>query len=99
MTNKRHRVAAGAVLALGVIYGRYRSEPHVVHMFAGLAAAATGLLIAMAVKLGLPLRHRSLALGIAALVFVAIAVLRLPLVPTMLVMAPISIFLTLKAGA
>ena len=28
------------VLVLGVIYARYRSEPHVVHMFAGLAAAA-----------------------------------------------------------
>jgi chromate transporter len=87
------------VLALGVIYARYRSEPHVVHMFAGLAAAAAGLLVAMAVKLALPLKRRPLALAIAALVFVAIAVLRLPLVPTMLVMAPVSIFLTLKAGA
>jgi chromate transporter len=87
------------VLVLGVIYGRYRSEPHVMHMFAGLAAAAAGLLIAMAIKLALPLRRRPLALGIAAVVFVAIVFLRLPLVPTMLVMAPLSIFMTLKAGA
>ncbi len=87
------------VLALGVIYARYRTEPHVVHMFAGLAAAAAGLLVSMAVKLAAPLARKPLAVALAVIVFGAIAGLHLPLVPTMLVMAPISIFAMLKAGA
>jgi len=87
------------VLVLGVIYARYNNEPHVVHMFAGLAAAAAGLLVAMALKLALPLRHRPMAIAIAVIVFVAVAVFHLPLVPTMLVIAPLSIFATIKAGA
>jgi chromate transporter len=87
------------VLALGVIYARYRTEPHVVHMFAGLAAAAAGLLVSMAVKLATPLWRKPLGIAIAAIVFGAIAVLHLPLVPTMLLMAPVSILVTWKAGA
>src|ERR1700743_2439227 len=43
------------VLALGVVYARCRSDPPVVHRFAGLAAAAAGLLISMALKLATPL--------------------------------------------
>ncbi|MBN9086167.1 MAG: chromate transporter [Reyranella sp.] len=81
------------VLGLGVIYGRYSHDPHVVHMFAGLAAAAAGLLVSMAVKLALPLRRKPLGIAIAAAIFVAVAGLHLPLVPTMLVAAPVSIFL------
>jgi chromate transporter len=87
------------VLVLGVIYSRYSHEPHVVHMFAGLAATAAGLLIAMAVKLAQPLRRRPLATAVAVTVFIAITILHLPLVPTMLVAAPISIFLAIRAGA
>lgn len=87
------------VLALGVIYARFRTEPHVVHMFAGLAAAAAGLLVSMAVKLATPLWRRPLGIAIAVIIVGAIAWLHLPLVPTMLVMAPLSVLVTLKAGA
>jgi chromate transporter len=87
------------VLALGVVYTRYSHDPHVVHMFAGLAAAAAGLLISMAVKLATVLRCRPLGIAVALVIFVAIAGLHLPLVPTMLVAAPASIFLMMKAGA
>jgi chromate transporter len=87
------------VVGLGFIYARYRQDPQVVHMFAGLAAAAAGLLIAMAVKLAMPLRRKPIAMAVGLAIFVAIAVLYLPLVPTMLVMAPVSIFLMARAGA
>jgi chromate transporter len=86
------------VLVLGVIYARYSGEPHVVHMFAGLAAAAAGLLVAMAIKLALPLRRSLLSVTIALVVLVAIAVFHLPMVPTMVVVAPLSIFVMMKAG-
>lgn len=87
------------VIALGFIYARYRHEPQVIHMFAGLAAAAAGLLIAMAAKLAWPLRRKPLAIAIGLAISVAIAGFHLPLVPTMLVMAPVSILLMMRTGA
>lgn len=86
------------VLVLGMIYSRYSSEPHVVHMFAGLAAAAAGVLVSMAVKLALPLRRRPVAIAIAVVIFAAIALFHLPLVPTMLLAAPLSILIMMKVG-
>jgi chromate transporter len=86
------------VIALGVIYERTQNDPHIKHLFAGLAAAAAGLLIAMAVKILLPLRHDPRAATIAALGFVAIALLRFPLLPTMLVLTPLSIYLASRVA-
>lgn len=82
------------VIGLGAIYARVQADPNVRHMFAGLAAAAAGLLVSMAAKIALPLFRRPEGLAVAVLCFVAIAVLRLPLLPTMLTLAPLSILLT-----
>lgn len=87
------------VIVLGAIYARFQSDPHVVHMFAGLAAAAAGLLVAMAVKMALPLRRRPVAVILAVACYVAVAVFQFPLLPTMLVLAPLSIVVTRKTGA
>jgi len=87
------------VIALGVLYEHTQNDPHVRHLFAGLAAAAAGLLIAMAAKILMPLRRNPVAAGIAALGFVAIAVMRFPLLPTMLVLTPLSIALAAHAAA
>ncbi|WP_250993626.1 chromate transporter [Agrobacterium vitis] len=84
------------VICLGYIYDRYRDNPQVEHLFAGLAAAASGLLISLAWKVLQPLRHKLWALAIVALCFIAIAVFRLPLFATMLVLAPVSIVLSWK---
>lgn len=81
------------VIGLGVLYEHTQNDPHVRHLFAGLAAAAAGLLISMAVKILLPLRHKPVAALIAALGFIAIAIMRLPLLPTMLVLTPLSIYI------
>jgi chromate transporter len=87
------------VIGLGVLYEHTQNDPHVQHLFAGLAAAASGLLIAMAAKILMPLRRNPAAAGIAALGFIAIAVLRFPLLPTMLVLTPVSIALAAHAAA
>jgi chromate transporter len=82
------------VIALGAIYARFQNEPHLRHLFAGLAAAGAGLLIAMAVKVALPLRGNVPGMSIAGLCIVAMAILRLPLLPIILVLAPLSILVT-----
>ncbi len=81
------------VMLLGGVYARFGHLPIIAHAFSGLAAAASGLVIAMAVKIAMPLRGEWLAIAVAAIAFVAIAVLRWPLLPTMLTMAPASILL------
>ncbi|ACR30365.1 chromate transporter [Burkholderia glumae] len=85
------------VVGLGVIYARTQGDPRVQHLFGGLAAAAAGLLIAMAVKVARPLRQAPAAAGVALLAFAAIAVARLPLLATMLVLTPLSIWLASRA--
>lgn len=81
------------VILLGMVYDRFQSDPHIQHFFAGLAAAAAGLLISMAVKIGTPVIKRRdwLAGVVATACFVAVAVLRIPLLPTMAVLTPLSI--------
>ncbi len=86
-------LAAPAVIVvlLGVVYDRFADDPDVRHIFAGVAAAAAGLLVGLAIKLLLPLWRRPVPAGLALLCFLAIAVFRVPLLPAMLVMAPLSI--------
>ncbi|WP_424138990.1 chromate transporter [Roseomonas chloroacetimidivorans] len=86
------------VIGLGVLYDRFRDTPTLQHIFAGLAAAAAGLLVATALKMLAPLRRKPMALAIVALCFLAIAVLRLPLLPSMAVLAPLSILAVWWAG-
>ena len=86
-------VPSMVVVLLGMLYERYQDDPQVAHLFAGLAAAAAGLLVAMAIKIVRQLRGSWLMLAVAAVCFCAIALLRLPLLWTMLAMTPISIFI------
>ena len=103
----RFQGAAGSVVAvtgllaapvavavgLGGLYARYATIPAVQHGFIGLSAAAAGLILGTAIKIAWPIRHNTRGLGVAALAVLAVAVLRLPLLPTMLVLAPVSMLL------
>lgn len=86
------------VIALGALFDRFQDDPKVRHVFAGLAAAAAGLLLSMAAKVAWPLRVSPINSIIAAACVLAVAGLRLPLPPTMLALAPISIAMTWKAA-
>jgi chromate transporter len=83
----------GVVIALGVVYDRYADLPTVRNAFAGLAAAASALVLANALKIAAPLWGRPLGIALATLTFVAIAVLRLPLPPALPVLAAVSTLL------
>lgn len=84
------------VVLLSTLYRHYQSDPNLQHMFFGLAAAAAGLLIRMAVKLALPLRHDPVRIALALLCFAMIAALRVPLLWTMLLLTPLSIGICLR---
>jgi chromate transporter len=81
------------VIALGGIYERYEHVPTVARAFGGLAAAASGLVVAMAGRIAAPQRDHWAGIAVAVVTFAAVALLRTPLLPTMLVMAPVSILL------
>ncbi|WP_296661906.1 chromate transporter [Paraburkholderia sp.] len=86
------------VIGLGVVYEQTQNDPRVQHLFVGLAAAAAGLLVAMAVKILVPLRHDPAGACIALTGFIAIAILRTPLLLTMLVLTPIGIAFAARAA-
>ncbi len=90
------------VMALGAVLARMSDIPVVAHAFHGLGAAAAGLVVATTVKIARPLAlprageaRNWLSIGAALLAFVAIGLLRLPLLWCLLVLLPISVGLQL----
>lgn len=81
------------VIGLGVLYQRFHDHPALQHLFAGLAAAAAGLMLSMAVKMARPLRRQPLAGLVALAALLALGMVRLPLLWTLLVLTPLSILL------
>lgn len=81
------------VIGLGAVYDRFAEQPVVRHAFAGLAAAASAFVLTASLKIAAPLRGRWLAMAIAAVTFLAIAVVRMPLPLAMPVLAVVSILL------
>ncbi|MNR77810.1 Chromate transport protein [compost metagenome] len=88
---------SAVLIMLGMLYERFQNDAQVAHIFSGLAAAAAGLLISMAIKIALPLRKKYLMALVAIICFIAIAVLRWPLLWVMLVMTPLSIWVTARS--
>jgi chromate transporter len=86
------------VIGLGLVFDRFSAIPAVAHALAGLAAAAAGLVLATALRIAGPLWGRRLGMAVAAVSFTAIALLRLPLLPTLLLLVPASILLHARPG-
>lgn len=72
------------VLILAQIYDAFGALPMVQGMLRGIAAAGTGLFIAMAVRMASAVRWKGRFLPFAVLVFIGITVLRWPLPAVML---------------
>lgn len=88
-------VAAPAlvVVGLGVVFDRFAAYPVVSNALGGLASAAAGLVLATALRIAAPLLRRPLGIGVAVVAFCAIGIMRLPLLPTLLVLVPASVAL------
>lgn len=80
------------VVSLGTLYDRYRQVPIVQHGFAGLSAAAAGLLVATAIKIARPLWRKWIEAAIAVVCVIAMVFLGLPLLWVMLVLGAAGIY-------
>lgn len=80
-----------AIIAIGSVYSQVKSVPALHHFLDGMAATAVGLLLAMGIKAVKVTRMEPLQLAIAGLVVVLVGILRLPMVPVILVLAPLSV--------
>ena len=86
------------ILALGAAYARIGELPLLHSVLDGIAAAAIGLTFATGLR---GLAHGApgpAALAVAAATVLCVGVLRWPMVPVVLVLAPVSVALTLAQG-
>ncbi|TDR89691.1 chromate transporter [Enterovirga rhinocerotis] len=89
------------VLALATLYAGFKDVPAVDRALDGMAAAAAGLVIAMAAKMAMPMLRRRPwgAAPIILVTFVLVALLRWPLLLAVVVLAPFSIALAWRERA
>ena len=85
------------VTILAALYARYGEIDALRRILAGVSCAAVGLLLAVVLRMMMPLivKRDLVGLLILAAVFVAIGLLRLPLPAVLLVAIPLSIAITL----
>lgn len=81
------------VLLLAALYAQYAQIGAVRGATAGVSASASGLVFAMALKMARPIRHVHWQVAVAAIVFIAIGLVRLPLLWVLAVMAPLSLLI------
>ncbi|MDE2514800.1 MAG: chromate transporter [Rhodospirillales bacterium] len=79
------------ILCLAVLYNRYGQVGIIRHMFTGLAAAASALVLATALRIAAPLRASIAGMIVAVVTFAAVALLGWPMLPVLVVMMPLSI--------
>lgn len=84
------------VVALGLLHQRYGALPLVQDALAGMSSAAVGLLIATAANMATVLGRRREPWLFVAVAFVAVGVLRWPLLAVVAVLAPLGIFAAWK---
>lgn len=84
------------VMALAVLYAHFGHLDALRRILAGISCGAVGLLLAVVVKMLMPLVKRRDVVGLLVMVavFVAIGLLRLPLQAVLLVAIPISLAIT-----
>jgi len=85
------------VLVLGGLYARFGGLAPVQHMLGGLAAAASGLVIATACKIAWPVMRGVAPIAVAVASFALVILLHLSLPLTMLAVLPVSLALAWRA--
>lgn len=83
------------VLGLGLAYLHYGELVAVRAMLRGISAVGAGLILATGLKMLFEYRRQALAVGLAVVVFVAMAWLRLPLLPVVALLLPAGILVAI----
>jgi chromate transporter len=84
-------VPLGIFVVLGALYARF-GQLHVIHgILSGISAAAAGFVITVGIRLAQPHRRRLWSIVFGGITFVAMGLLRLPLVYVLLALSPPSI--------
>ena len=76
---------------LGFLYSEFGQIAFIHGFLSGISAAAAGFIITVGVRLAQPHRRRPLSMVFGLAAFVAVGMLRFPLVDVMLVLAPLSV--------
>jgi chromate transporter len=81
------------IIAASLALQQVIDRPFVLGALHGMSAVATALIVVMTVKVATPIFRRRdwPSMAVAAIAFVVVALLRLPLVPSLLTMAPLAI--------
>jgi len=81
------------VLALAALYARFAAIEAVRGATAGVSSAATGLIVAMGLRMAHPLAGTAWQVVVIGLGFIALALLRVPLLWALAALAPLSVAL------
>jgi chromate transporter len=84
------------ILVLATVYAEFAQIDAVRNACNGVSASASGLVLAVALKMARPIRRTPWQLGICAIAFVAIGPARLPLLWVLAVLAPLSIAIAFR---
>jgi chromate transporter len=79
------------VLLLAALYAEFAQFEAVRNACSGISAAASGLVLALALKMGKPIRRTAWQMGVGVVAFGAIGLARLPLLSVLAVLAPVSV--------
>src|SRR3954471_2468690 len=84
------------MMALGALYDRGAELDMVRIGLRGASAVVAGFMLTNGLKLIKPFRNEAWAIGMAILAFIGVGLLRLPLIPVLLVLGPLSIGIAWK---
>lgn len=84
------------LVVLSILYDAYGELPRVAPFMQGVAAAAAGMVIGMALKMGFNLKASAQLVAVGLLAMGAAAWLRLPLPLIVVILAPLGIWISLR---
>jgi chromate transporter len=92
-------VPTAILLAMGAAYFRFHHLPGLDAALRGAVSGAAAMTLAMGLKVGAPLARNPGGAALAVAAFVAVHVLRLPLVPVVAVLGPLGVLWAWTRGA
>lgn len=86
-----------AIILFASLYARIQAVPALQHFLDGMATGAAGLLLAMGIRAVRAVGMQRVELVIMGLVIITVGLLRWPMIPVIVVLAPISVWLAWPA--